>query len=287
MPLTSGSGLAAGVATQCKRFLLATLSVIVITKNEARNIEACLDSVAFADQMLVLDSGSTDDTVAIAQRLGAQVHVNTEWQGFGVQKNRALALASSDWVLSIDADEIVTAALQAQIIAAIESAEFEVYSLPRLSSYCGQYMHHSGWYPDRINRLFKRDAARFSGELVHERLLSSGAVGALTTPLLHRSFHDLEAVLEKTNRYSSDGARMQFENGKTASLSKALLHGFWAFFRTYVLRRGFLDGRMGFVLAISNAEGSYYRYLKLWLLMRSKPNDVKALAGHTTEKPSL
>ena len=266
---------------------MATLSVIVITKNEARNLEACLQSVLFADQLLVLDSGSTDDTVAIAQRLGAEVHLNTDWQGFGAQKNRALALASCDWVLSIDADEIVTTDLQTQITACIQSAEFEVYSLPRLSSYCGQYMRHSGWYPDRIKRLFKRDAARFSGELVHERLLCNGAVGKLTAPLLHRSFHDLEAVLEKTNRYSSDSARMQLEKGKTASLGKALLHGFWSFFRTYVLRRGFLDGRMGLVLAISNAEGSYYRYLKLWLLTRPTPIDPEVSTTRALNTPPL
>lgn len=265
---------------------MATLSVIVITKNEARNIEACLQSVLFADQLLVLDSGSSDETVAIAQRLGAEVHLNTDWQGFGVQKNRALALATCDWVLSIDADETVTADLQAQIIAAMQRAEFQIYSLPRLSSYCGQYMRHSGWYPDRINRLFRRDAARFSSERVHEKLVVSGAVGALSAALLHQSFHDLEAVLDKTNRYSSDGARMQLERGKTASLGKALLHGFWAFFRTYVLRRGFLDGRMGLVLAISNAEGSYYRYLKLWLLTRSLHGTANAVADRAPEKQS-
>ena len=256
---------------------MATLSIIVITKNEARNIEACLRSAFFADQIVVLDSGSTDDTAVMAQRFGAEVHSNTDWQGFGVQKNRALALSTCDWVLSIDADETITADLQLQIIAAINDAKFQVYSVPRLSSYCGQYMRYSGWYPDRVNRLFRRNAARFSGERVHERLLCDSAVGALTAPLLHRSFHDLEAVLDKTNRYSSDSAKMQLEKGKTGSLSKALLHGFWAFFRTYVLRRGFLDGRMGLVLAISNAEGSYYRYLKLWLLARPIADDAEAL----------
>jgi len=245
---------------------LASLSVIVITKNEAHNIQACLQSVLFADQIVVLDSGSTDGTLDMARKLGAEVSENLDWKGFGVQKNRALALARSDWVLSIDADERVTPALQAEMQAAMENPGYEVYGFPRLSSYCGQYMRHSGWYPDRITRLFKRNAAMFSDELVHERVITSHPIGQLESPLLHESFRNFEAVLDKANRYSTAGAQILLEKGRTASVGKAIAHGFWAFFRTYVLRRGFLDGRMGLVLAISNAEGTYYRYLKLWLL---------------------
>lgn len=250
----------------CERRSLASLSVIVITKNEAHNIRACLQSVLFADQIVVLDSGSTDGTPDMARKLGAEVSENLDWQGFGVQKNRALALARSDWVLSLDADECVTPELQAEIQAAMENPGYEVYGFPRLSSYCGQYMRHSGWYPDRITRLFKRNAAMFSDELVHERVITSHPIGQLESPLLHESFRNFEAVLDKANRYSTAGAQILFEKSRTASVGKAVAHGFWAFFRTYVLRRGFLDGRMGLVLAISNAEGTYYRYLKLWLL---------------------
>lgn len=248
---------------------MPSLSVTVITKNETHNIEACLCSVAFADQVIVLDSGSTDNTLEIAKALGAEVSSNPDWQGFGVQKNRALALANSDWVLSIDADERVPPELQVEILAAIKSNAFDVYSFPRLSSYCGQYMHHSGWYPDRVTRLFRRHSARFSDDLVHEKILTSSKAGVLHSPLLHESFRDLEAVLDKTNRYSSAGAKSLLSKRKTASVSKALGHGFWAFFRTYFLRLGFLDGRLGLVLAISNAEGTYYRYLKLWLLQQA------------------
>lgn len=248
---------------------MPSLSVTVITQNEAHNIDACLRSVAFADRIIVLDSGSTDNTVEIARTLGAEVSINTDWQGFGVQKNRALALTQSDWVLSLDADERVPPELQAEILAVIKAEEFDVYSFPRLSSYCGQYMHHSGWYPDRVTRLFRRQSALFSDDLVHEKIMTSGKVGGLHSPLLHESFRDLEAVLDKTNRYSSAGAKSLLNKGKTASFSKALGHGLWAFFRTYFLRLGFLDGRLGLVLAISNAEGTYYRYLKLWLLQRT------------------
>jgi glycosyltransferase involved in cell wall biosynthesis len=248
---------------------LASLSVTVITKNEAHNIGACLQSVAFADQIVVLDSGSTDDTIQIAKSFGAEVSISQDWPGFGIQKNRALAMARSEWVLSLDADERLTPELLAEVQATLIAPRFDAYSCPRLSSYCGQYIRHSGWYPDRVTRLFRRECASFSDDVVHEKLMTSRTVGKLSFPLLHESFHDAESVLDKVNRYSTAGARSLLVRGKTSSLSKALLHGFWAFFRTYFLRLGFLDGQLGLVLAISNAEGTYYRYLKLWLLHRS------------------
>ena len=248
------------------KWSLIQLSVIVITKNEVHNIAACLESVKFAGQIVVLDGGSTDGTMELAKNLGAQVSIDADWQGFGIQKNRVLALASGEWVLSIDADERVTPQLQAEIVSAMRSAEFSVYCFPRLSSYCGQYMRHSGWYPDYTTRLFKRGSAEFSNDLVHEKLLTSLVVGRLHAHLLHESFTSFEAVLDKANRYSTAGAEILHVKGKKASLGKALGHGLWAFFRTYILRFGFLDGRMGLVLAISNAEGTYYRYLKLWLM---------------------
>ena len=265
---------------------MVSLSVIVITKNEAHNIRACLQSVLFADQLVVLDSGSRDGTLDIARAMGAQVSENLDWQGFGVQKNRALALARCDWVLSIDADERVTPALHAEIMAAIHTSVFEAYDFPRLSSYCGQYMRHSGWYPDRVTRLFRRDSARFSCELVHEKVVTTSLVGHLSAPLLHESFTGFETVLDKINRYSSAGAHMLFARGKTASPGKALAHGMWAFFRTYIFMRGFLDGRMGLVLAISNAEGTYYRYLKLWLLCQQKKSGSVQMVGKTPQSPS-
>lgn len=258
------------------RCSLASLSVIVITRDEARNIEDCLRSVGFADQLVVLDSGSTDDTLQIARSFGALVGVDADWKGFGVQKNRALDLASSDWVLSIDADERITPQLKAEILATLKTPQFDCYSFPRLSSYCGQYMRHSGWYPDHVTRLFRRGAARFSDDRVHEKLLTSKPAGLLRSPLLHESFRSLESVLDKVNRYSTAGALSLKEKGKTASLGKALASGLWAFIRTYFLRLGFMDGRMGLVLAISNAEGTYYRYLKLWLLDR---------AGNSADRP--
>ena len=245
---------------------MASLSVIVITKNEAHNIEACLQSVLFADQIVVMDSGSTDSTVERAKNMGAEVNTSFDWPGFGLQKNRALALARCDWVLSIDADERLSVELQEEIKSVLLDPQFDVYDVPRLSNYCGQNMLHSGWYPDRVARLFRHDAARFSDDLVHEKIITSNAVGQLSNHLLHNSFISLEGVLDKVNRYSTAGAQILFKRGEKGSLSKAFGHGLWAFFRTFILRLGFLDGRMGFVLAVSNAEGTYYRYLKLWLM---------------------
>lgn len=260
--LSSESAAAPGV--------LAPLSAILITRNEEANIRDCLASVAFARERIVVDSGSTDATVAIAREMGAQVVQTPDWPGFGPQKNRALAQASQPWIFSIDADERVTPQLRDEILAAIAADAHApaAYEMPRRSSYCGQYITHAGWYPDRVTRLFRRGSARFSDDVVHERVVASGPVGRLHSDLLHESFPDLESVLDKLNRYSTAGAERMRRAGKRASLSSAVLHGLWAFLRTYVLQRGFLDGRMGFVLAVSNAEGTYYRYLKLWLAQR-------------------
>jgi len=245
-----------------------SLSVILIVKNEAANIRACLESVAWADEIVVVDSGSTDDTVAICKELGALVHVH-DWPGFGVQKNRALAYAGKDWVLSLDADERVTPELRAEIEAVLRNEHTpDAYRIPRLSNYCGRFMRHSGWYPDLLPRLFKRGKARFSDDLVHERLIAEGEPGTLQGLLLHYAFDDMEEVLQKINQYSTAGAKMMQQRGRQASLTGAVLRGIWSFIRTYVLRGGFLDGREGFMLAVSNAEGTYYRYLKLMLLNR-------------------
>lgn len=240
------------------------LSVILITKNEILNIRACLESVAWADEIIVVDSGSSDGTLEVCRELGAQVHSH-DWPGFGPQKNRALAYASHDWVLSIDADERVTPELRAEIENVLQAAQADGYDISRLSSFCGRFMHHSGWRPDYVLRLFKRDKARFSDALVHESVQLQGKRAQLKNHLLHYSYRDFEDVIAKLNSYSSAAANMQQQRGKRGGLSTALLHGCWAFVRTYFLRAGFLDGREGVMLAIMNAENSYYRYIKLWL----------------------
>lgn len=244
----------------------ATLSVVIITKNEAGRLRPTLESVRFADEIVVLDSGSDDGTADLAREYTDKVFVDPVWPGFGEQKNRALAHATGDWVLSLDADERVSAALQREIRSVIEGGDKPVYALPRLSSFCGRDIHHSGWWPDYVPRLFKRGAASFSPDLVHERLLFEGEAGRLKNPLSHESFRTLDEVLDKINRYSTAGAEQALAKGKRGGLVKALFRGGWAFIRSYLLRAGFLDGREGLMLAISTAEGVYYRYLKLGYL---------------------
>jgi len=226
--------------------------------------------VAFADEVVVVDSGSTDGTVEAARAAGAHVIPTSDWPGFGPQKNRALEAATGEWVFSIDADEQVSPELAASLQAAIHSGKHDAYEVQRRSSYCGQYMAHSGWYPDRVLRLFRRGTARFSDDLVHERVVTAAAVGRLQGDLLHDSMPHFESVLDKLDRYSTAGALALMRKGVRGSLAKALGHGWWAFVRTYVVKLGFLDGRLGLALAISNAEGTYYRYMKLWLLQRQE-----------------
>lgn len=242
------------------------ISAIIITKNAGTMIRRCLESVAWADETIVVDSGSTDDTADICRALGVRFTVTPDFPGFGAQKNRALDAASGDWVFSIDADEWVTPELRDEMRAVMaDPAAAPAYALPRRSSFCGREMKHSGWWPDYVVRLFRRGSARFSEDLAHERLVVTGVTLKLRQPLMHEAISTMEQMLGKMNLYSSASARMLHARGRRASIGTAVLHGSWAFFRTYVLRRGFLDGREGFILAVANAEGSYYRYIKLML----------------------
>jgi glycosyltransferase involved in cell wall biosynthesis len=242
------------------------VSAIIITKNAGGTLRRCLESLEWTDEIIVVDSGSTDGTVAIAREVGANVHVTADWPGYGPQKNRALQHATGDWVLSIDADEWVTPAAldEMQRVLAAPDAR-PAYAIPRRSSFCGRVMKHSGWWPDYVVRLFRRGAARFSDDLAHERLVVDGAIGKLKEPLMHEAIVDLDQMLRKMNGYSTASALMLSRRGKRATLAGAVLHGWWAFMRTYFLRLGVLDGREGFMLAVANAEGSYYRYVKLML----------------------
>ena len=249
---------------------MPTLSVILITRNEEANLADCLASLeGIAQQIVVVDTNSSDRTLDIAKSYGAVIAQPQDWPGFGPQKNRALDLATGEWVLSLDADERLTPALKSEIVTAIHhSAHVDCFAIPRLSWYCGRFIRHSGWNPDYVDRLFQRGSARFSDDLVHERLLPCGQVAKLENPMLHYSFMNYSQVLQKIDRYSTASAEQAFAKGKTSTPLKAVLHGAWSFFRTYFLQAGFLDGPQGFTLAMSNAQGTYYRYVKLWHLIR-------------------
>ncbi len=239
------------------------LSVAIIARNEAHRIARCLKSVAFADQIVVLDSGSTDDTVAIARGLGADVEVTPDWPGFGPQKNRALARCRYRWVLSIDADEQISDALAAEILRVLRAAPAEAtvagYWLRRSSRYCGQVIRHGLWGNDRVLRLFERQRGRFTDARVHESLVCDGETRVLEGILVHDSVDSPEDARSKARRYAFLGAEALRARGRGGSLQGGV-HAGWSFLRGYLLRAGFLDGRFGLTLARLNAAGTFWKY---------------------------
>ena len=246
-----------------------TLSIIIVAKNEAINIADCIKSATFADEVLVFDSGSTDDTVKLAKASGAKVF-SVDWPGYGPQQNRAIAASTGDWIYSIDADERLTPELADEILDAINKAEFEVFDVARSSLFITKFMRHSGWWPDRTRRLFKRHSAQFTTHEIHANLSSTQAIGHLKQHMIHFSYRNMHDVLEKMNRYSSGSARDLKAKGKKGSLKSAIAHGIWAFIRTYFIKLGFLDGAEGFMVAVLNAESSYYKHLKLKFIQNKK-----------------
>ena len=235
----------------------------IIACNEAHRIARCLKSVAFADQIVVLDSGSTDNTVAIARGLGADVEVTPDWPGFGPQKNRALARCRYRWVLSIDADEQVSDALAAEILRVLREAPAEAtvagYWLRRSSRYCGQVIRHGLWGNDRVLRLFERQRGRFTDARVHESLVCDGETRVLEGILVHDSVDSPEDARSKARRYAFLGAEALRARGRGGSLQGGV-HAGWSFVRGYLLRAGFLDGRFGLTLARLNAAGTFWKY---------------------------
>ena len=249
------------------------LSVAIITRNEEDRLPECLASVAFAAEVVVVDSGSTDRTVEIARELGAVVCVEP-WQGFGRQKQLAIDRCRHDWVLVLDADERVGAEAQWEIREVLATGSSVAYSFPRKNYFCGRWLRHAGWWPDRVVRLFRKDSARMSERAVHESLEVHGPVGALRHPLIHYANKDLAQTLRKVNHYSSAGANELFAQGETASIAKALLRAAWAFLHGYILRGGFLDRGEGFIMAVSDFMNVFFKYAKLRELQKQKEKDM-------------
>ncbi|GKQ56516.1 glycosyltransferase family 2 protein [Sphaerotilus sulfidivorans] len=246
---------------------MVRLSIVIAAKNEERNISDCVRSARFADEVIVLDSGSTDRTAELAREAGATV-VATDWPGYGLQQQRGFSLARGDWVLSLDADERISASLQSDILGAIATGKHDGYRIPRLSELCGRFIHYGGWRPDYTLRLARRAKAGFTDHFLHAHMTVDGTVGQLRHSLIHHSYPDVSDMLEKLDRYSSGHARDMAARGRDSGVFGAALRGAWAFMRTYVLRLGLLDGGHGLMLAIYNAEYTYYKYLKLAHLRR-------------------
>jgi glycosyltransferase involved in cell wall biosynthesis len=247
---------------------LNPLSAVLITRNAAAVLEACLDSLAFADEIVIVDSASSDATGEIAARRGARV-VQKEWLGFGRQKQFAVEQASHDWVLCVDADERVSPELAQSIQAALAAPAAPVYRMPRRNRFLGRWLAHGEGYPDWSPRLFNRMNARWSDDLVHEKVLYAVTPGTLAGDLLHDSTDDLASYLERQNRYTTLAARQAFEQGRQGSMLHLLFSPLVRFIKFYILRLGFLDGLPGLVHISIGCINSYVKYAKLIELRRA------------------
>ena len=246
---------------------MSTLSVIIITKNEEKNIHRCLESVKWADEIIVLDSSSTDQTQEICRKYTDKVFNTDDWPGFGVQKNRALDKATREWVLAIDADEVLSEPLMTEIKNLLISNKrgLSAYRIRRVSNYCGKFIRYGAWRNDKPLRLFKRNIARYDDRVIHEslELIEDKKIGLLKNIMWHYSFQNLSQVLQKLNDYSTYGAQLRFKNDQRSNMLIVLVKTISNFIKGYILQGGFMDGREGFLLAISNAMGVFYRYSKL------------------------
>jgi len=256
---------------------MSSLSVVLIVKNESKNLVACLEKLLWADEIIVLDSGSTDNTLEVAKRFTPHVYVEMDWQGFGIQRQRAQAKASSDWILMIDADEYITDTLKQEIQRVVdENNQKIIYEMPRLSWCFGGFIRHSGWYPDYVLRLYPRKYANYGPERVHEKLRISGKmeVKQLKGDLLHYTYRDLEHYLVKSAQYAKEWAIQNAEKGKTTNLLNGFMHGIGCFFKMYIFRAGFLDGRQGLLLAMLSANSTFVKYADLWIRTRTSPRQT-------------
>jgi len=252
---------------------MPSISTVLIVKNEEKGLAACLEKLTWADEIVVLDSGSTDATLEVARRFTPHVFVDTDWQGFGIQRQRAQARASGDWILMIDADEHVTEQLKQEIRRAVaDNDQNKVYEVPRLPWCFGGFIRHSGWYPAYKVRLYPKNAASFGSERVHEKLEYQKPVKLcrLKGDLLHYTYYDLRQYLSKSTQYAAEWAEQRNSAGKRGSLLKGILHGIFCFLRMYVFRAGFLDGKRGFLLASLSAFSTFAKYADLWVRQQNR-----------------
>ncbi len=253
---------------------MPTLSVAMIVKNEAQDLAQCLDSVKdWVDEIVILDSGSTDETEQIARRYGAKFYQHTDWQGFGKQRQLAQQYVTSDYVLWLDADERVSDELRRSIQQAVQQNQPNaVYQLPRLSEVFGRQIRHSGWYPDYVVRLYRTQFAKYGDELVHEKVHypATAEVKKLNGDLYHYTYKDIHHYLVKSASYAKAWATQREAQGKTASLFDGVTHALGCFVKMYLLKAGFLDGKQGFLLAVLSAHSTFVKYADLWV--RTKDN---------------
>jgi glycosyltransferase involved in cell wall biosynthesis len=244
------------------------LSVAIITMNEEANLPACLESVRFAGDIVVVDSGSTDRTVPIAEQFGCRVYVE-DWKGDGPQKNSAIEKCLNDWVLVLDADERLSPEGKDKILEVLQSGSADAYSFRRKSIFHGRWIRSSGWWPDRVTRLFRKSRGRYIG-INHGVWSTEGHVEKTDACIEHYSFTDYADMLKRLNNYSNLGAAELNGRNVRSSYLKAVSHGFFMFFRCFFLKRGFMDGMDGLVISLTKAGGSFFKYAKLLEMQRAK-----------------
>lgn len=245
-----------------------TLAAVLIVKNESENLADCLATLDWVDEIVILDSGSKDATEKIALAAKAKFYVNEEWPGFGKQRKIAQGYVTSDWVLWVDADERVTPELRTSIQKVLANpTENIVYAIPRLSWVFGRFIRHCGWYPDRVLRFYPVKLTQYNESLVHEKVIvhKNMQTKNLTGNLLHYTYRDLEHYLVKSAGYAAAWAEQRQLKGKKASISQGLVHSLGCFFKMYLLKAGFLDGKQGFLLSILSAHSTFVKYADLWI----------------------
>jgi len=255
------------------------ISVYIIAFNEIEKIEQCINSVLWADEIILADSFSTDGTVELAEKLGAKV-VQIKFQGFGNLRNQAISHCKNEWILSIDADERCTAEVKDEILKTISETKLEIFKIPRRNFFMGRWIKFSGWYPNfRQPQLFKKGKMIYDNKPVHEGYISKSKfeIGVLKNHIWQFPFKNFEEVVIKANKYSTLGVVKLDQKNIKGSFVKALIHGAWSFIKHYIFKLGFLDGVPGFIIAFGNFEGTFYRYIKLleyqskWRTPKVKP----------------
>lgn len=230
------------------------LSVVVLTKNSAKYLNAVLGSASFADEIIVLDSGSTDNTEQIAKSFENTRFIRHGWLGFGAMKQLGVNSAKNEWIFVLDSDEIITEPLKAEILKTLENPEFKAYKVPRLNYFFGKEIRRMGLYPDYSTRFFDRRFAHFDGRAVHEKVLCDSQISALKEHFIHYAYENLEQFYEKQRRYASLNHR--------PNTLKSLINPLWSFFKLYFLKGGFLEGRIGFEIALGYAKYTFWKYKK-------------------------
>jgi glycosyltransferase involved in cell wall biosynthesis len=239
------------------------LSITIITLNEEKNIKACLESLRFADEIIIVDSGSEDRTLPIAREFTDKIY-QEPWQGFSRQKNLAQDKAQGPWILNIDADERVTAELKEEILSAIKKDSLWAgYKIPRKNYFCGQWIRHGGWYPNHQLRLYRKEAGTFALREVHEQVVVQGKIGTLKAPIEHFTYDSISDYLKRMDRYSDLSAKQYRLEGKKVSWPEILFRTQFTFLKMWILQRGFLDGAKGLVLAVLYSYYTFIKYAKL------------------------